>query len=156
MSGKAVLPKLQEMYRTAPIRAFMRRRNGCCGTWKQEAWLKQVNEEWAKDKEQREKRLERHRAGVGEGQGEAPPQWYVNGQGQTMVVIPGPVEFLMGSPPTEAGQAGRRGAAQEADRSDVCPRRQAGDGGAIPAFRRGPRFTSRSTHPTRRLPGGSA
>ena len=29
-------------------------------------------------------------------------QWYVNSQGQTMVVIPGPVEFLMGSPPTEA------------------------------------------------------
>jgi eukaryotic-like serine/threonine-protein kinase len=33
-----------------------------------------------------------------------PPQWYVNGQGQTMVVIPGPVEFIMGSPPTEAGR----------------------------------------------------
>ena len=33
-----------------------------------------------------------------------PPQWYVNGQGQTMVVIPGPVEFVMGSPPTEAGR----------------------------------------------------
>ena len=32
------------------------------------------------------------------------PQWYVNGQGQTMVVIPGPVEFVMGSPPTEAGR----------------------------------------------------
>ena len=27
-------------------------------TWKQEAWLNQVNEEWAKDKEQRAKRLE--------------------------------------------------------------------------------------------------
>jgi hypothetical protein len=25
-------------------------------------------------------------------------RWYVNGQGQTMVVIPGPVEFRMGSP----------------------------------------------------------
>jgi formylglycine-generating enzyme required for sulfatase activity len=27
--------------------------------------------------------------------------WYVNSQGQTMVVIPGPVTFLMGAPPTE-------------------------------------------------------
>ena len=27
-------------------------------TWKQEAWLNQVNEEWAKDKEQQAKRLE--------------------------------------------------------------------------------------------------
>ena len=31
-------------------------------------------------------------------------QWYVNGQGQTMVVVPGPVEFLMGSPSTEANR----------------------------------------------------
>ena len=28
--------------------------------------------------------------------------WYINGQGQTMVVIRGPVEFQMGSPETEA------------------------------------------------------
>jgi formylglycine-generating enzyme required for sulfatase activity len=31
-------------------------------------------------------------------------RWYVNGQGQTMVVIPGPVEFEMGSPTDEAGR----------------------------------------------------
>src|SRR5207302_6987273 len=30
-------------------------------------------------------------------------RWYVNGQGQPMVLIPGPVEFMMGSPRTEAG-----------------------------------------------------
>jgi eukaryotic-like serine/threonine-protein kinase len=30
-----------------------------------------------------------------------PLQWYVNTEGQTFVVIPGPVEFLMGSPKTE-------------------------------------------------------
>ena len=48
----------------------MRRRNGCCGHWKQEAWLKQVNEEWAKDKEQREKRLEDIKRVVGEGERE--------------------------------------------------------------------------------------
>jgi formylglycine-generating enzyme required for sulfatase activity/tRNA A-37 threonylcarbamoyl transferase component Bud32 len=29
-------------------------------------------------------------------------RWYVNGQGQTLVLIPGPVEFRMGSPPWEA------------------------------------------------------
>jgi formylglycine-generating enzyme required for sulfatase activity len=32
-------------------------------------------------------------------------RWYVNSRGQTMVVIPGPVEFLMGSPLTEAGRS---------------------------------------------------
>jgi eukaryotic-like serine/threonine-protein kinase len=31
--------------------------------------------------------------------------WYVNGQGQTMIVIPGRVEFTMGSPPTEKGRS---------------------------------------------------
>ena len=73
-------------------------------TWKQEAWLKQVNEEWAKDKEQREKRLDGIKQTLAKDKEKAPPQWYVNGQGQTMVVIPGPVEFVMGSPPTEAGR----------------------------------------------------
>ena len=29
------------------------------------------------------------------------PRWYVNSQGQTFAVIEGPVEFRMGSPPTE-------------------------------------------------------
>ena len=64
--------------------------------WKQEAWLKQVNEEWAKDKEQRDKRLEGIKQLLTKDKEKTPPQWYVNGQGQTMVVIPGPVEFVMG------------------------------------------------------------
>jgi hypothetical protein len=33
------------------------------------------------------------------------PRWYVNGQGQTMAVIPGPAEFRMGSPAWEPGRA---------------------------------------------------
>jgi formylglycine-generating enzyme required for sulfatase activity len=32
------------------------------------------------------------------------PLWYVNGHGQTMIVLPGPAEFFMGSPQTEAGR----------------------------------------------------
>ena len=62
-----------------------------------------------------------HQAVLAKEKEKTPPQWYVNGQGQTMVVIPGPVEFVMGSPPRRADRAGQRGAAQEADRSDVCP-----------------------------------
>jgi serine/threonine protein kinase/formylglycine-generating enzyme required for sulfatase activity len=74
--------------------------------WEQEPWLKQTNEEWAKGKAKREdwwvesngdqlQRATRH----------APPatsHWYVNGQGQTMVVLKGPVEFSMGAPLYEA------------------------------------------------------
>jgi serine/threonine protein kinase/formylglycine-generating enzyme required for sulfatase activity len=36
-------------------------------------------------------------------QGEEGPQWFVNSQAQTMVVLPGPVKVKMGSPPTETG-----------------------------------------------------
>ena len=35
---------------------------------------------------------------------DADRRWYVNGQGQTMVLVPGPVEFRMGSPGSEAGR----------------------------------------------------
>jgi formylglycine-generating enzyme required for sulfatase activity len=73
-------------------------------TWKQEEWLKHVNEEWAKDQAQRENRLGLIKRTLAKEKEKTPPQWYVNCQGQTMVVIPGPVEFVMGSPPTEAGR----------------------------------------------------
>ena len=72
-------------------------------TWKQEGWLKRVNSEWAKDKEQGERRLDGIRQMLAQDRGKT-PQWFVNGQGQTMVVIPGPVEFVMGSPVTESGR----------------------------------------------------
>ena len=101
---KALLPKLQEMYRTDADPGLHAASEWLLRTWKQEAWLKQVNEEWAKDKEQREKRLDGIKQLLTKDKEKTPPQWYVNGQGQTMVVIPGPVEFVMGSPPTEAGR----------------------------------------------------
>ena len=67
-------------------------------------WLQQTNEAWAKDKEQREKRLDGISSYWRRKKSKTPPQWFVNSQGQTMVVIPGPVQFLMGSPTTEAGR----------------------------------------------------
>src|SRR5262249_4922199 len=33
-------------------------------------------------------------------------RWYVNGQGQTMVCVPGPVEFRMGSPRSDPERSG--------------------------------------------------
>jgi formylglycine-generating enzyme required for sulfatase activity len=99
---KAVLPKLQEMYRTAADPGLHGAAEWLLRTWKQEAWLKQVNHEWAKEQKQRERRLEGIKQMLAKEKGKTPPQWYVNGQGQTMVVIPGPVTFLMGSPPSEA------------------------------------------------------
>jgi formylglycine-generating enzyme required for sulfatase activity len=72
--------------------------------WKQEAWLKQENEKWAKDTKGQAKRIDGIQRLIKKDKSKTPPQWYVNSQGQTMLVIPGPVEFLMGSPPTEEGR----------------------------------------------------
>jgi eukaryotic-like serine/threonine-protein kinase len=103
---KAVLPKLQDMYRTATDPGLHASAEWLLRQWQQEAWLRQINNEWAKDKEQREKRLESIKQSITKDKEKAPPQWYVNGQGQTMVVIPGSVEFVMGSPSTEEGRYG--------------------------------------------------
>jgi formylglycine-generating enzyme required for sulfatase activity len=100
----ALLPKLQEMYRTASDPGLHAACEWLLRRWQQEGWIKQINEEWAKDKEQREKRLEVMGKALAKDKENTPPQWYVNSQGQTMVVIPGPVKFVMGSPPTEAGR----------------------------------------------------
>jgi formylglycine-generating enzyme required for sulfatase activity len=98
---KALLQRLQETYRTAADPGLHGAAEWLLRTWKQQAWLKQVNEEWAKGQKQREQRLEGIKRALAKEKEKTLPQWYVNGQGQTMVVIPGPVTFLMGSPATE-------------------------------------------------------
>src|SRR5262249_12942557 len=55
---QALLPKLQNMYRTAADPGLRAAAEWLLRTWQQEACLKQVNDDWAKDKEQRQKRLE--------------------------------------------------------------------------------------------------
>ena len=103
----SLLPKLQAMYRTDADPGLHAAVEVALRTWKQQVWLKQMNDAWAKDQEQRAKRIESIQQLVKKDREKAPPQWYVNGQGQTIVVIPGPVEgFVMGSPVTEAGRSG--------------------------------------------------
>jgi formylglycine-generating enzyme required for sulfatase activity len=99
---KALLPKLQDIYSSDADPGLHAAAEWLLRQWKQVAWLKQINEEWAKDKAQREKRLQGIQQLVTKDKETPTPQWYVNGQGQTMVVIPGPVAFGMGSPLTEA------------------------------------------------------
>jgi formylglycine-generating enzyme required for sulfatase activity len=98
---KTFLPKLQRLYRMDSDPGLHAAAEWLLRTWHHEAWLKQVNDGWAMAKEERGKRLESIRQLLRNDEAKA-PQWYVNGQGQTMVVIPGPVDFMMGSPPTEA------------------------------------------------------
>jgi formylglycine-generating enzyme required for sulfatase activity len=106
---KALFPKLKQIYRDDTDPGLHAAAEWLLRTWKQEAWLKQVNDEWAKDTEQRQKRLAGIQQLVTQRKEKAPPQWYVTSQGQTMVVIPGPVEFWMGSPSTEEGRQPKSG-----------------------------------------------
>ncbi len=98
-------PKLQGIYRTDADPGLHAAAEWLLRQWKQDEWLRRVNDGWAKDTGRREQRIENIRQLARERRENAPPQWYTDGQGQAMVVIPGPVEFLMGSPPTEAGRS---------------------------------------------------
>ncbi len=98
---QGLLPKLRIIYRTDTDPGVHASAEWLFRTWNQEAWLKQENEEWRQDKEQREKRLDGIKQLLTKEKEKTLPQWYVNGQGQTMVVIPGPVTYQMGSPKTE-------------------------------------------------------
>jgi formylglycine-generating enzyme required for sulfatase activity len=100
---QAVLPKVREIYRTAADPGLHAAAEWLLRQWQQEDWLRQVNEDWAQDREGRARRIESIQQLVTTDREKTPPQWYVTGQGQTMVVAPGPVEFAMGSPPAEKG-----------------------------------------------------
>jgi len=91
----SLLAKVQQLYRDDPDPGLHAAAEWLLRTWKQDNWIRQQNEEWAKDEQRRN---QASRAALAPG---ASRQWYVNTQGQTFVVLPGPVEFQMGSPKTE-------------------------------------------------------
>ena len=101
---QALLPKIQNLYRTDTDPGVHASAEWLLRKWQRQAWLTQVNEKWATDRELRKKRLEAIQQLLTMKKAKTSPQWYVTGQGQTMVVIPGPVDFLMGSPVTEVNR----------------------------------------------------
>lgn len=96
--------KVREIFRASPDPGLHAAARWLLRQWNEEAWIKQTEEAWAKDKQEREKRRESIRRELAEKRDAAQPSWYVNGQGQTMVVIPSPEVFVMGSPTQEAGR----------------------------------------------------
>jgi formylglycine-generating enzyme required for sulfatase activity len=72
--------------------------------WKQEEGLRQPDGNARDDID----RLKRIKESLGRELEHATPQWYVNILGQTMVVIPGPKVFTMGSPLTEEWRIDKR------------------------------------------------
>jgi WD40 repeat protein/formylglycine-generating enzyme required for sulfatase activity/tetratricopeptide (TPR) repeat protein len=103
---KVLLPKLYELYRTAPDAGLHAAAEWLLRQWNEDAWLKETNQAQAGDKQQQLARLEEIQQELKKETSDPGARWYVNGQGQTLVVIPGPVEFWMGSPPTEQGRGG--------------------------------------------------
>jgi formylglycine-generating enzyme required for sulfatase activity len=98
-----LLSEVAWLYREEPDAGLHGAAEWLLRQWGQAATLKGVGEGWKKDRQHREEQI-RQQLAKEQGRGEA--SWYVNGQGQTMVVIHGPVEFLMGSPSTEAEREG--------------------------------------------------
>jgi eukaryotic-like serine/threonine-protein kinase len=100
----SLLPKLQDLYGKESDPGLHAAVEWLVRQWNKADWLKPMNEEWAKNEKERKQRTETIQQLVRKDRDKMPAQWYVNSQGQTMVVIPGPVEFTMGSPPTEDGR----------------------------------------------------
>jgi serine/threonine protein kinase/formylglycine-generating enzyme required for sulfatase activity len=90
----ALCQRLRDLYRSDPDPGLHSAVEWLLRRWNDEAWIKQTAPALA-------------RAGQkpAAAAGGAKPRWYVTSEGQTMVVIPGPREFLMGSPPNEPGRA---------------------------------------------------
>jgi len=99
------LDKLRELYIAAPDAGLHSAVQWVLRRWNQESWLEQTQMGWAQDKGKRALKIEHIRSALaivpGQSRG---PEWYVNSQGQTMVVLAGPTDFLMGSPLTEANR----------------------------------------------------
>ena len=80
---ESLISKLLDLYRNDPDAGVHGAAEWTLRKWGQKEKLKEVDAQLVKVKEWGERR------------------WFVNGQGQTFAVIEGPVEFRMGSPPTE-------------------------------------------------------
>jgi formylglycine-generating enzyme required for sulfatase activity len=96
-----LLGRAKELYRTADDPGLHAAAEWLLRQWRQGQWLQETDRAWATDRGWRARRLGGITRLLAAQKGNARPQWYVNGQGQTMVVIPGPVELVMGSPPGE-------------------------------------------------------
>jgi formylglycine-generating enzyme required for sulfatase activity len=101
---KRLVGQLQEIYRRDADVGLHAAAEWLLRQWHEQAWLVQTDQAWAQDKQTQAKRLADIQQVLARDKGRAKPQWYVNGQGQTMVVVPGPVEFLMGSQDKEIGR----------------------------------------------------
>ncbi len=93
--------KLLDLYRNDPDAGIHGAAEWTLRKWGRQNKVKELDAQLIKQKDRGERR------------------WFINGQGQTFAVIEGPVEFRMGSPPTEPA----RNAGAETPHHVVIPRR---------------------------------
>ena len=115
---RLLIGKLLDLYRNDPDSGIHGAAEWTLRQWKQQKKVKTVDIDLVELKDRGDRR------------------WFVNSQGQTFAVIEGPVEFHMGSPPTELDRD-----IDETPRRVVIPRRirhrrQGGDGRAVSTLRR--------------------
>ncbi|MEI7855824.1 MAG: formylglycine-generating enzyme family protein, partial [Planctomycetota bacterium] len=96
-----IFPYLEEIYLKESDPGIHASAEWLLRTWNQQSFINKTNESWQQDKELTLNRQKEITNRLDKEKENSLMQWYVNGQGQTMVVIPGPVEFLMGSPVSE-------------------------------------------------------
>jgi serine/threonine protein kinase/formylglycine-generating enzyme required for sulfatase activity len=99
-----LLARLLQWYQDAPDPGLHGAVEWLVRGWEQGKEIKEINLAWAKDTQWREQRLKDIRRELAKALGSAKPQWYVDGQGHTMVVLPARAEFCMGSPGHEEGR----------------------------------------------------
>jgi serine/threonine protein kinase/formylglycine-generating enzyme required for sulfatase activity len=92
-----MLPRLLAMYQADDDPGIHGAVEWLLRQWNAGGQMNEIDARLAADKPERQRKLDRPFEKGSTGR----PGWYINGQGQTMVVIPGPVEFRMGSPPDE-------------------------------------------------------
>ena len=127
--------KLLDLYRNDPDSGIHGAAEWTLRQWRQQEKLKELDAELMKLKDWGDRR------------------WFVNSQGQTFAVIEGPVEFRMGSPPTETERfAGNESPQANGNSSPFRHRRQGGDGRAISAVREAGRHHKRPLPAFRQRP----
>jgi len=111
---EAVLGQVRQLYQHNPDAGTHAAAEWLLRRWGHVDELKKFEEGWVRDGQRRTKRLGEIRQNLAKGDGREEAYWYVNGQGQTMVVLPGPAKFNMGSPTDEDGrEEGPRGPVEE-------------------------------------------
>jgi formylglycine-generating enzyme required for sulfatase activity len=98
------LQKLAQLYREDPDAGIHGAAEWLLRQWRQEPVIKELTADWMKDSKRRNQRQVEIEQDYRRDKHKATPGWYVNAMGHTMVALPGPMDFWMGSPTTEAGR----------------------------------------------------